>query len=169
MKTLVDSHCYGKLGLVDLIYIPGVDSYQLRMKDILIRASRLRKILYEAMTGLVSEKYVENAHNESSLSITSNDINVELNKEFLVELQKNAYHGTLNEDVVDHIAKVLEMVDLIYIPSVDSHQLRIKFFSLLLAGNAKEWWTNEGEGKITTWEELVEKFFCRMRIGIKGM
>ncbi|GJX50980.1 retrotransposon ORF1 [Tanacetum coccineum] len=52
-----------------------------------------------------------------------NDINIELNKEFLVELRKNIYHGTYNEDVVDQFAK--------------------------------------GDGKITTWEELIEKFFCR--------
>ncbi|GJV26179.1 hypothetical protein Tco_1378874 [Tanacetum coccineum] len=75
------------------------------------------------MTGSFWKKYIKNAHNESSLSITSNDINVELSKEFLVELRKNTYHETLNEDVVDHIAK--------------------------------------GKGKITTWEELVEKFVCR--------
>ncbi|GKB14717.1 hypothetical protein Tco_0848640 [Tanacetum coccineum] len=37
----------------------------------------------------------------------------------------------------------------------------MKVFSLLLADDAKEWWTNEGEGKITTWGELVEKFFSR--------
>ncbi|GKE10705.1 hypothetical protein Tco_1414256, partial [Tanacetum coccineum] len=52
-----------------------------------------------------------------------NNINIELSKEFLVELRKNIYHGTYNEDVVDHIAKE--------------------------------------DGKITTWEEFVEKFFCR--------
>ncbi|GKE26021.1 hypothetical protein Tco_1441405, partial [Tanacetum coccineum] len=34
-----------------------------------------------------------------------NDINIELSKEFLVELRKNIYHGTCNEDVVDHIVK----------------------------------------------------------------
>ncbi|GKC73161.1 hypothetical protein Tco_1119044 [Tanacetum coccineum] len=56
-----------------------------------------------------------------------NDVKIELNKEFLVELRKNIYHGTYNEDVVEHIAKVLKM----------------------------------GDGKITTYEELVEKFFCR--------
>ncbi|GKE62843.1 hypothetical protein Tco_1513210, partial [Tanacetum coccineum] len=28
-------------------------------------------------------------------------------------------------------------------------------------GDARQWWINEGEGKITTWEELVEKFFCK--------
>ncbi|GKA03314.1 hypothetical protein Tco_0676095 [Tanacetum coccineum] len=109
-------------------------------------------ILYDCM---------EKAPTESNLSIISNDINLELNKEFLVELRKNIYHGTYNEDVVDHIAKVLKMVDLIYVPGVDSHQLRMKVFPLSLADNAKEWWISKGDGKITTWEELVEKFFCR--------
>ncbi|GJX68109.1 hypothetical protein Tco_0303836 [Tanacetum coccineum] len=71
------------------------------------------------------------------------------------------YQGTYNEDVVEHIAKVLKMVDLIYVPGVDSHQLRMKVFPLSLADDAKEWWISEGDGNITTWEELVEKFFCR--------
>ncbi|GKA91528.1 hypothetical protein Tco_0813398 [Tanacetum coccineum] len=47
-----------------------------------------------------------NAQNESNLSITSNDINIELSNEFLRELQKNAYHGWIDEDVVNHIAKL---------------------------------------------------------------
>ncbi|GKA32410.1 hypothetical protein Tco_0718777 [Tanacetum coccineum] len=80
------------------------------------------KEVQEVMTELIFDN-MEKALTESNLSITSNDINIELNKEFLVELRKNIYHGTYNEDVVDHIAK--------------------------------------GDGKITTWEELVEKFFCR--------
>ncbi|GKB94242.1 hypothetical protein Tco_0980379 [Tanacetum coccineum] len=71
------------------------------------------------------------------------------------------YHGTYNDDVVDHIAKVLKMVDLIYVPGMDSHQLRMNVFPLSLADNAKEWRISEGDGKITTWEELVDKFFCR--------
>ncbi|GJT96523.1 hypothetical protein Tco_0185879 [Tanacetum coccineum] len=50
---------------------------------------------------------MEKAPTESNLSITSNDINIELSKEFLVELRKNTYHRTYNEDVVDHIAKDL--------------------------------------------------------------
>ncbi|GJS78618.1 hypothetical protein Tco_0728499 [Tanacetum coccineum] len=104
---------------------------------------------------------MKKAPTESNLSITSNDINIELSKKFLVELRKNIYHGTYNEDVVDHIAKVLEMVDLIYIPGMDSHQLRMKVFPLSLADDAKEWWISEGDRKITTWEELVKKFFCR--------
>ncbi|GKD05686.1 putative reverse transcriptase domain-containing protein, partial [Tanacetum coccineum] len=111
------------------------------------------------MAELILNKNMEKAQIESNLSITSNDINIELSKEFLEELQKNAYHGWINEDVMDHIAKVLEMIDLIYIPGVDSHQLGMKIFPLSLADDAKQWWINEGEGKITIWEELVEKFF----------
>ncbi|GKB20412.1 hypothetical protein Tco_0854335 [Tanacetum coccineum] len=104
---------------------------------------------------------IEKAPTELNLSITSNDINIELSKEFLVELRKNIYHRMYNEEVVDHIAKVLKMVDLIYVLGVDSHQLRMKFFPLSLADDANEWWISEGDEKITTWVELVEKFFCR--------
>ncbi|GKA23699.1 hypothetical protein Tco_0709732 [Tanacetum coccineum] len=37
----------------------------------------------------------------------------------------------------------------------------MKVFPLSLADDAQQWWINEGEGKITTWEELVEKFFYK--------
>ncbi|GJT69834.1 hypothetical protein Tco_1029120 [Tanacetum coccineum] len=53
------------------------------------------------------------------------------------------------------------MVDLIHVPGVDSHQLQMKVFPLSLTDDAWQWWKNEGEGKITIWEELVEKFFCK--------
>ncbi|GJU35629.1 hypothetical protein Tco_1183983 [Tanacetum coccineum] len=53
------------------------------------------------------------------------------------------------------------MIDLIYIPGVDSHQLRMIVFPFSLADDAKQGWINEGEGKITVWEELVEKFFYK--------
>ncbi|GJY12077.1 hypothetical protein Tco_0381386 [Tanacetum coccineum] len=81
------------------------------------------KELQEVMAEPILSDYMEKAQIESNLSITSNNINVKLCTEFLVELRKNMYHGTYNDDVVDHIAKE--------------------------------------DGKITTWEELVEKFFCR--------
>ncbi|GJS65132.1 hypothetical protein Tco_0679696 [Tanacetum coccineum] len=78
-----------------------------------------------------------------------------------VSQAENTYHGWIDEDVVNHIAKVLEMVDLIHVLGVDSHQLRMKVFPLSLTDDAWQWWKNEGEGKITIWEELVEKLFCK--------
>ncbi|GJZ94253.1 hypothetical protein Tco_0666456 [Tanacetum coccineum] len=109
----------------------------------------------------ILNKSMEKAQFESYLSITSNDIKINLNKEFLEDLQKNTYHGWIDEDVIDHIAKVLEIVDLIRVPGTDSHQLRMKIFPLSLTDEARQWWIDEGEGKIAVWEELVEKFFCK--------
>nr|GEY35004.1 hypothetical protein [Tanacetum cinerariifolium] len=115
------------------------------------------------MAELLLNKSMEKDQTELNLSITNtnNDTNIKLNKEFLTELQNNAYHRKHHEDVVDHIAMVLEMLDIINIPGVDSHQLRIKVFPFSLADDARQWWINKGEGKITTWEELVDKFFCK--------
>nr|GEV34837.1 retrovirus-related Pol polyprotein from transposon TNT 1-94 [Tanacetum cinerariifolium] len=55
------------------------------------------------------------------------------------------YHEIFDEDVVDHIAKVLELLDLFKIPDVDSHRLRMKVFPLSLADDARQWWINEGK------------------------
>ncbi|GJZ82764.1 hypothetical protein Tco_0647937 [Tanacetum coccineum] len=104
---------------------------------------------------------MEKAQSESYLSITSNDIKINLSKEFLEELQKNIYHRWIDEDVIDHIAKVLEIVDLIRIPGTDSQQLRMKIFPLSLTDEARQLWIDEEEGKIAVWEELIEKFFCK--------
>ncbi|GJZ97085.1 hypothetical protein Tco_0669419 [Tanacetum coccineum] len=35
----------------------------------------------------------------------------------------------------------------------------MKVFPLLLSKDAKKWWINEGDGNISTWEELVKKIF----------
>nr|GEW33837.1 hypothetical protein [Tanacetum cinerariifolium] len=57
------------------------------------------------MTELTSNANMVKAQDKSNLSITGKDLNIELSKEFLVKLQKNAYHETYNEDVVEYIAK----------------------------------------------------------------
>ncbi|GKE08006.1 reverse transcriptase domain-containing protein, partial [Tanacetum coccineum] len=46
----------------------------------------------------------------------------------LTELQSNAYHKKFDEYVVDHVANVLEMLDLIKILNVDTDQLRVKCY-----------------------------------------
>nr|GEU33253.1 hypothetical protein [Tanacetum cinerariifolium] len=78
-----------------------------------------------------------------------------------MKLRSNAYYGTFDEDVVDHIAKVLEMLNVIKILNVDSHRLRMNVFPPSLVDDARQLWIDKGDGKITTWKELVEKFFCK--------
>ncbi|GKE47612.1 hypothetical protein Tco_1478870 [Tanacetum coccineum] len=75
-----------------------------------------------------------------------------------MELRSNAYYRTFDKDVVNHSVKFLEMLDLIKIPNVDSHRLCMKVFPLSMADDARQWWIDEGDGKITTWKEFVEKF-----------
>ncbi|GKA06383.1 hypothetical protein Tco_0685607, partial [Tanacetum coccineum] len=89
----------------------------------------------------ILKKYMKNTQAESNPTepIANDDINIELGKEFLIELKNNAYHGMFDEDMVDHIAKVLELLDLIKIPGVDFHRLRMMFFPLSLADDARQW------------------------------
>ncbi|GJU44610.1 hypothetical protein Tco_1201876 [Tanacetum coccineum] len=63
------------------------------------------------------------------------------------------------EDVIGHISKVLKILNSAKIASVDPFQLRMKAFPLSLLKDAKNWWMNEGDGNISTWEVLAKKFY----------
>nr|GEU52292.1 hypothetical protein [Tanacetum cinerariifolium] len=59
------------------------------------------------MVELILKECMEKSQTESILAKpnSDDDMNIKLNKEFLIELQSNAYHGMFDEDVVEHIAK----------------------------------------------------------------
>nr|GEX17080.1 hypothetical protein [Tanacetum cinerariifolium]GEX19295.1 hypothetical protein [Tanacetum cinerariifolium] len=103
------------------------------------------------MAELLLNECMEKAQTESNLSITNtnDDMNIEFSKEILTELQSNAYHKKFDKDVVDHIGKVLEILDLIKILNVETDRLRVKVFPLSLADDAKQWWIDEWDGRIT--------------------
>ncbi|GKA11124.1 hypothetical protein Tco_0690557, partial [Tanacetum coccineum] len=88
-----------------------------------------KKLIEEVMTGvmtvLILRECMEKAQVESSLAKPKTDNNVknELSKEHLKELRNNAYSRTKGEDVVNHIAKVLEISNLIKIPNMDTDRL----------------------------------------------
>ncbi|GKF78721.1 reverse transcriptase domain-containing protein [Tanacetum coccineum] len=86
------------------------------------------------------------------------NVKIEFSKELLTELQNNTFSGRYEEDVIGQIGKVLEILDLVKIAVVDPFQLRMKAFPLSLSKEAKKWWMNEEDMKISTWEELVKKF-----------
>ncbi|GKE89525.1 hypothetical protein Tco_1567000 [Tanacetum coccineum] len=86
----------------------------------------------------ILKKYMKNTQAESDPTESITDDNIELSKEFLIGLKNNAYHGMFDEDVVDHIDKILELLDLIKFPSVDSHRLRMKVFPLSPADDARQ-------------------------------
>nr|GEZ90204.1 hypothetical protein [Tanacetum cinerariifolium] len=67
----------------------------------------------------------------------------EIGDEFLKILRDNTFNGIDRGDVIDHMAKVLEISEWIKIPDVDLNPIRLHVFSNLLGGDAKEWWNNE--------------------------
>ncbi|GJZ74029.1 hypothetical protein Tco_0638175 [Tanacetum coccineum] len=73
-------------------------------------------------------------------------VKFEFSKELLTELQSNSFSGRCEEDVIGHIGKVLEILDLVKIASVDPFQLRMKAFPLSLLKDARKWWMNEEMG-----------------------
>ncbi|GJT93750.1 hypothetical protein Tco_1082595 [Tanacetum coccineum] len=93
-------------------------------------------------------------------SIESNE-KYELGEELLKELRSNSYCGRVEEDVVGHIDTILEILDPIEVDGMDPFQLRMMTFPLSFSGKARNWWKDEGDGKINTWEELVNKFFSK--------
>ncbi|GJT00355.1 hypothetical protein Tco_0821524 [Tanacetum coccineum] len=111
----------------------------------------------------MAEPILNEARAEQNLvepSIES-DMKYELTEELLKELRSNTYSERVEEDVVGHIAKILEILDLIKIDGVDPFQLLMMTLPLSLSKKARKWWMNEGNGKINTWEELVNKFFSK--------
>ncbi|GJR31952.1 hypothetical protein Tco_1108184 [Tanacetum coccineum] len=69
----------------------------------------------------MAEPILNEAQAEQNLAKPSIESNVkyELGEELLKELRRNTYSGKVEEDVVGHIAKILEVPDLIKIAGVD--------------------------------------------------
>ncbi|GJY78075.1 hypothetical protein Tco_0483876 [Tanacetum coccineum] len=102
------------------------------------------------MTELILRECMEKAQAKSSpakLKI-DNNVKTELSKKHLKELRNNVYSGTEDEDVVDHIDKVLKISNLIKTPDMDTGRLGV------MDGMTKKalwhYWLKEEEGNELT-------------------
>ncbi|GJV38076.1 retrovirus-related pol polyprotein from transposon TNT 1-94 [Tanacetum coccineum] len=86
------------------------------------------------------------------------DTRFELKGQFLKELRDSTFSGSEQEDVNEHIEKILEIVDLFHIPKVTQDQIMLRAFPVSLTGAASRWLRNQPSGSITTWEVLKTKF-----------
>ncbi|GJY38161.1 hypothetical protein Tco_0424525 [Tanacetum coccineum] len=89
--------------------------------------------------------------------IEDND-NFELKGQFLKELRTNTFSGSDHEDANEHIEKVLEIIDLFYIPNITIDQVMLRAFPMSLTGATSRWLRNKLTGLITTWDGLKTKF-----------
>nr|GEZ46004.1 hypothetical protein [Tanacetum cinerariifolium] len=81
----------------------------------------------------------------------------ELKGQFLKELRDNTFSGLDHEDVNEHIQKVLEVMDLFYIPNITIDTVMLIAFPMSLTRAASRWLRNKPFSSITTWEDLKTK------------
>ncbi|GJS87952.1 uncharacterized mitochondrial protein-like protein [Tanacetum coccineum] len=84
--------------------------------------------------------------------------NFKLKGQFLKELRTNTFSGSDHEDANKHNEKVLEIVDLFYIPNITIHQVMLRAFPMSLTRFGSRWLRNEPTGSIRTWDGLKIKF-----------
>ncbi|GJZ56613.1 putative reverse transcriptase domain-containing protein [Tanacetum coccineum] len=85
----------------------------------------------------------------------------ELKDQFLKELRDNTFSGSDHEDANEHIEKVLEIVNLFYIPNITQDQVMFRDFPMSLTGAASCWLRNKPSGLLTTWEDLKTKVLSK--------
>ncbi|GJU33484.1 hypothetical protein Tco_1181838 [Tanacetum coccineum] len=119
------------------------DKTGLRKKslDILIRASRLKKVMTDKGKKSSMETFAPNDKADYYSGITSITVNrknaYELKGKFLDDLHNNAFSGTNWKDAVDHIEYYLKIIDPIKLPNVDHDKLRVVVFPISLAGGQR--------------------------------
>ncbi|GJS14976.1 retrovirus-related pol polyprotein from transposon TNT 1-94 [Tanacetum coccineum] len=69
--------------------------------------------------------------------------------------------GLDHEDANEHIEKVLDIVDLFYIPNIIQDQVMLRDFPMSLTRVVSRWIRNKQCGSITTWEDLKTKFLSK--------
>nr|GFB02791.1 hypothetical protein [Tanacetum cinerariifolium] len=93
--------------------------------------------------------------------ITNDNIKIKISKELLTELRNNAYNGAEPNDAADHITRFLEIIDLVKISNVNTEELYFLAFPYSFIEKARRWSMHKGNDKITSWVELVDKFFYK--------
>ncbi|GJW52272.1 hypothetical protein Tco_0093623 [Tanacetum coccineum] len=87
------------------------------------------------------EQYMSKTRENYGSGVTRITINqdtpFELKGQFLKELYDNTFSGSKCEDANEHIEKVLEIVDLFYIPKVTQDQIMLRAFPVSLTEAAK--------------------------------
>ncbi|GJZ30170.1 retrovirus-related pol polyprotein from transposon TNT 1-94, partial [Tanacetum coccineum] len=69
--------------------------------------------------------------------------------------------GSDHEDANKHIEKVIEIVDLFYIPNITIDQVMLRAFPMSLTRAVSRWLRNKPSSLITTWEDLKTKFLSK--------
>ncbi|GJW79491.1 MAK10-like protein [Tanacetum coccineum] len=89
-----------------------------------------------------------------------NDVEFEINSQFMKELRRNLFAGTDDEDAHEHVRRVLEIAYLFHTHGVTHDTKMLRVFPITLTRAAKRWEKRLTAGVINTWD-LLEKAFIR--------
>ncbi|GJR82840.1 hypothetical protein Tco_0153625 [Tanacetum coccineum] len=78
---------------------------------------------------------------------------------FLVKIRDNTFNGIIGENAFKYINNFLEVVGPLKEKGLSQDRFRLSVFPISLAGAASEWFKKDCIGSVTTWEDMVEKFF----------
>ncbi|GJX16859.1 hypothetical protein Tco_0217691 [Tanacetum coccineum] len=106
------------------------------------------------MTKTASE---DDLHGSDNTTHSANlNAKFKIGDEFLKILQDNTFNEVNKGDVIDHMAKVLEISEWIKIPNMDHNQIRLHIFPIFLSGHAKNDDLDNGTDYLEFW--LGSKF-----------
>ncbi|GJU16193.1 putative reverse transcriptase domain-containing protein [Tanacetum coccineum] len=89
------------------------------------------------------------------------NVNFEIKSQFMRELREDTFSGNKDEDVHDHIDRVLSIVGLFNIPGVNKDAVMLLVSPFTLIGAAKRWVDRLAIGTINTWDLLKKAFIQR--------
>nr|GEX43680.1 hypothetical protein [Tanacetum cinerariifolium] len=115
----------------------------------------------ETMTKTM-EQYMSKTREKYGSGVTWPTINQDtpfkLKGKFLKKLRDNTFSGSKHKDANENIEKVLEIIDLFYIPKVTQDQIMRRAFPISPTRATSIWLRNQPSGSITTWEVFKTKF-----------
>ncbi|GJV96406.1 hypothetical protein Tco_1547983 [Tanacetum coccineum] len=86
------------------------------------------------------------------------DVEFEINTNFMRELRCKLFAGTDDEDAYEHVRTLLEIVDLFHFLGVTHDAIMLRIFPITLKGRALRWKDRLPAGSITTWDLLKKEF-----------
>nr|GEU62846.1 hypothetical protein [Tanacetum cinerariifolium] len=130
-----------------------VESKSLEFDQLYEVEAHIEEEVTEIMTETLKQ-YMSKTREDYGSGVTRPTINqdtpFELKGKFLKELRDNTFSGSKHKDANEHFEKVLEIVDLFYIPKVTQDQIMLRAFLVSLTRAESD------ESLFRTWERFKE-------------
>ncbi|GKD23589.1 ribonuclease H-like domain-containing protein [Tanacetum coccineum] len=117
------------------------------------------------ISALTIEQYMDLIQDNNRPGIVKpkigDDVEFEINSNFMRELRRKRFAGTDNEDAHKHVQRVLEIADRFHFPGVTHDAIMLRVFPITLKGRALRWKKGLPAGMINTWGILKKEFIWK--------